>query len=309
MLKLVVLVSGGGTNLQAIIDGIADGSIPNTEIKAVISNNKNAYALQRAKDHNIAAACVSPKDFADRAAFNQALLEKIKSYEPDLIVLAGCLVVIPEIMVDAYPNKIINIHPSLIPAFCGTGYYGLKVHEGVLKRGVKVTGATVHFVDKGTDTGPIIIQKAVELGVFSVVPVETRRCVVKLDEKKASKKTARWQQIAESAAKQSKRMLVPEVRSVMTFKEALVYAKELDVLLIPYELAKGMKETKELIRSIEPGKSIGVFIGPEGGFEEQEVADAMEAGAKPITLGHRILRTETAGLAVLSVLMFQLEDE
>lgn len=150
MLKLVVLVSGGGTNLQAIIDGIADGSIPNTEIKAVISNNKNAYALQRAKDHNIAAACVSPKDFADRAAFNQALLEKIQSCEPDLIVLAGCLVVIPEIMVDAYPNKIINIHPSLIPAFCGTGYYGLKVHEGVLKRGVKVTGATVHFVDKGT---------------------------------------------------------------------------------------------------------------------------------------------------------------
>ena len=141
----------------------ADGSIPNTEIKAVISNNKNAYALQRAKDHNIAAACVSPKDFADRAAFNQALLEKIKSYEPDLIVLAGCLVVVPEIMVDAYPNKIINIHPSLIPAFCGTGYYGLKVHEGVLKRGVKVTGATVHFVDKGTDTGPIIIQKAVEV--------------------------------------------------------------------------------------------------------------------------------------------------
>ena len=151
MLKLVVLVSGGGTNLQAIIDGIADGSIPNTEIKAVISNNKNAYALQRAKDHNIAAACVSPKDFADRAAFNQALLEKIKSYE------------IPEIMVDAYPNKIINIHPSLIPAFCGTGYHRLKVHEGVLKRGVKVTGATVHFVDKGTDTGPIIIQKAVEV--------------------------------------------------------------------------------------------------------------------------------------------------
>ena len=144
-------------------DGIADGSIPNTEIKAVISNNKNAYALQRAKDHNIAAACVSPKDFADRTAFNQALLEKIQSCEPDLIVLAGCLVVIPEIMVDAYPNKIINIHPSLIPAFCGTGYYGLKVHEGVLKRGVKVTGATVHFVDKGTDTGPIIIQKAVEV--------------------------------------------------------------------------------------------------------------------------------------------------
>ena len=175
MLKLVVLVSGGGTNLQAIIDGIADGSIPNTEIKAVISNNKNAYALQRAKDHNIAAACVSPKDFADRAAFNQALLEKIKSYEPDLIVLAGCPVVVPEIMVDAYPNKIINIHPSLIPAFCGTGYYGLKVHEGVLKRGVKVTGATVHFVDEGTDTGPIILQKAVEVKQEDTPEVLQRR--------------------------------------------------------------------------------------------------------------------------------------
>ena len=154
-----------------------------------------------------------------------------------------------------------------------------------------------------------IVQKAVELGAYSVVPLSTRRCVVKLDNKKAEKKVSRWQQIAESAAKQYQRMLVPEEQSVMTFKEALVYAKELDVLLIPYELAKGMKETKELIRSIEPGKSIGVFIGPEGGFEEQEVADAMEAGAKPITLGHRILRTETAGLAVLSVLMFQLEDE
>ena len=159
------------------------------------------------------------------------------------------------------------------------------------------------------DKMELIIQKAVELGAYEIIPVETKRCVVKLDGKKAAKKVERWQQIAESAAKQSKRMLVPEVRSVMTFKEALAYAKELDVLLIPYELAKGMKETKELIRSIEPGKSIGVFIGPEGGFEEQEVADAMEAGAKPITLGHRILRTETAGLAVLSVLMFQLEDE
>ena len=159
------------------------------------------------------------------------------------------------------------------------------------------------------DKMELIIQKAVELGAYEIIPVETKRCVVKLDGKKAAKKVERWQQIAESAAKQSKRMLVPEVHSVMTFKEALAYAKELDVLLIPYELAKGMKETKELIQSIEPGKSIGVFIGPEGGFEEQEVADAMEAGAKPITLGHRILRTETAGLAVLSVLMFQLEDE
>lgn len=159
------------------------------------------------------------------------------------------------------------------------------------------------------DKMELIIQKAVELGAYSVVPVSTRRCVVKLDNKKAEKKVARWQQIAESAAKQSKRMLVPEVHSVMTLKEALAFAKELDVLFIPYELAKGMKETKELIRAIEPGKSIGVFIGPEGGFEEEEVAAAMEAGAKPITLGHRILRTETAGLAVLSVLMFQLEDE
>ena len=164
------------------------------------------------------------------------------------------------------------------------------------------------YVQKA-DKMELIIQKAVELGAYSVVPVSTRRCVVKLDNRKAEKKVSRWQQIAESAAKQSKRMLVPEVHSVMTFKEALAYAKELDVLLIPYELAKGMKETKELIQAIEPGKSIGVFIGPEGGFEEQEVADAMEAGAKPITLGHRILRTETAGLAVLSVLMFQLEDE
>ena len=159
------------------------------------------------------------------------------------------------------------------------------------------------------DKMELIIQKAVELGAYSIVPVSTRRCVVKLDNKKAEKKVFRWQQIAESAAKQSKRMLVPEVHSVMSFKEALAYAEELDILLIPYELAKGMKETKELIRSIEPGKIIGVFIGPEGGFEEQEVTDAMEAGAKPITLGHRILRTETAGLAVLSVLMFQLEDE
>lgn len=163
MLRLVVLVSGGGTNLQAVIDRIADGMIPNTEIAAVISNNKNAYALERAKNGGIPAVCVSPKDYASRAEFNQALLSEIKTYEPDLIVLAGCLVVIPEIMVDAYPNQIINIHPALIPSFCGTGYYGLKVHEGVLERGVKVTGATVHFVDKGTDTGPIILQKAVEV--------------------------------------------------------------------------------------------------------------------------------------------------
>lgn len=163
MLKLAVLVSGGGTNLQAIIDSMADGRITNAEISVVISNNKNAFALERAKKNGIPAVCISPKDYETRDAFNEALLAKIQSYEADLIVLAGCLVVIPEIMVNAYPNRIINIHPSLIPAFCGTGYYGLKVHEGVLERGAKVTGATVHFVDKGTDTGPIILQKAVEV--------------------------------------------------------------------------------------------------------------------------------------------------
>lgn len=163
MKKLAVLVSGGGTNLQAIIDAIADKSITNAEIAVVISNNANAYALERAKKHGIPGVCVSPKSYSTRAAFNEALLQTIQSYEPDLVVLAGCLVVIPEIMVKAYPNKIINIHPALIPSFCGTGYYGLKVHEGVLSRGVKVTGATVHFVDEGTDTGPIILQKAVEV--------------------------------------------------------------------------------------------------------------------------------------------------
>ncbi len=163
MLKMAVLVSGGGTNLQAIIDAIDSGKITNAEISVVISNNANAYALERAKNHGIEALCVSPKNFETREEFNQKLLETIQSYGVDLVVLAGCLVVIPEIMVKAYPNKIINIHPALIPSFCGTGYYGLKVHEGVLKRGVKVTGATVHFVDEGTDTGPIILQKAVEV--------------------------------------------------------------------------------------------------------------------------------------------------
>ena len=163
MLKLAVLVSGGGTNLQAIMDAIDKKEITNAEIAVVISNNPNAYALERAKNHGIEAVCVSPKTYENRAAFNEALLKTIQSYEADLVVLAGCLVVIPEIMVKAYPNKIINIHPALIPSFCGTGYYGLKVHEGVLSRGVKVTGATVHFVDEGTDTGPIILQKAVEV--------------------------------------------------------------------------------------------------------------------------------------------------
>lgn len=163
MMKMAVLVSGGGTNLQAIMDAMDRGEITNAEIAVVISNNANAYALERARMKGIEAICVSPKAYASRAEFNQALLETIQSYDVELVVLAGCLVVIPEIMVKAYPNKIINIHPALIPSFCGTGYYGLKVHEGVLERGVKVTGATVHFVDEGTDTGPIILQKAVEV--------------------------------------------------------------------------------------------------------------------------------------------------
>ncbi len=161
MLKLAVLVSGGGTNLQAIIDSIADGRITNARIEVVISNNKNAYALERAVKAGIPARCVSPKDYPNRAAFNDALLDALEESGADLVVLAGCLVVIPEKIVDRYENRIINIHPSLIPSFCGTDFYGLKVHEGVLERGVKVTGATVHFVDKGTDTGPIILQKAV----------------------------------------------------------------------------------------------------------------------------------------------------
>lgn len=163
MLKMAVLVSGGGTNLQAILDAMDNGIITNAEISAVISNNPGAYALKRAEARGIEAVCISPKSFENREAFNEALLAKIQSYGVDLVVLAGCLVVIPKIMVDAYPNRIINIHPALIPAFCGTGYYGLKVHEAALERGVKITGATVHFVDAGTDTGPIILQKAVEI--------------------------------------------------------------------------------------------------------------------------------------------------
>ena len=175
MLKIAVLVSGGGTNLQAIIDAIDNGNITNTEIKVVISNNKNAYALERAKNHGIEALCISPKDYEDRAKFNEAFLEKLNSYEVDLVVLAGFLVVIPEMMIKQYRNRIINIHPSLIPSFCGTGFYGLKVHEGVLTRGVKVTGATVHFVDEGTDTGPIILQKAVEVQQGDTPEVLQRR--------------------------------------------------------------------------------------------------------------------------------------
>lgn len=163
MLRVAVLVSGGGTNLQAIIDAIDAGKITNTELEVVISNNKNAYALERAKKAGIDAVCVSPKDFENRELFNEALIAKIDEYRVDLIVLAGCLVVLPETLIKKYEGKIINIHPSLIPAFCGTGFYGLKVHEAALERGVKVTGATCHFVDAGTDTGPIIYQKVVEV--------------------------------------------------------------------------------------------------------------------------------------------------
>ncbi len=163
MLNVVVLVSGGGTNLQAIIDAVTAGKITNARICKVISNNKGAYALERAEKAGIPHEVVSPKDFPDRAAFNKALIAAVQEAKADLLVLAGFLVVIPPEMIRLYPNRILNVHPSLIPSFCGTGYYGLKVHEGVLKRGVKVTGATVHFVDEGTDTGPILLQKAVEV--------------------------------------------------------------------------------------------------------------------------------------------------
>ena len=175
MLKIVVLVSGGGTNLQAVIDGVKDGTISNTEIAGVISNNKNAYALERAKENGIPELCVSPKDYASRELFNEKFLEAVDSFEPDLIVLAGFLVVIPAAMIEKYRNRMINIHPSLIPSFCGKGYYGLKVHEAALSRGVKVVGATVHFVDEGTDTGPIILQKAVEVEAGDTPEILQRR--------------------------------------------------------------------------------------------------------------------------------------
>lgn len=163
MLRVGVMVSGGGTNLQAILDAVEEGRITNAEIEVVISNNPGAYALERAKNHGIEAVCMSPKDYETRDDFNRAFLEKVDEYHLDLIVLAGFLVKIPEAMVEKYEHRIINIHPSLIPSFCGVGYYGLKVHEAALARGVKVTGATVHYVDGGMDTGPIILQKAVEV--------------------------------------------------------------------------------------------------------------------------------------------------
>ena len=174
-MKIVVMVSGGGTNLQAIIDSVKKGQITNTEIAGVISNNKNAYALERARENGIPASCISPKDFASREEFNEKLLEAVDAFSPDLIVLAGFLVVIPLAMIERYRNRMINIHPSLIPSFCGKGYYGLKVHEAALARGVKVVGATVHFVDEGTDTGPIILQKAVEVQQGDTPEVLQRR--------------------------------------------------------------------------------------------------------------------------------------
>ena len=163
MLRIAVLVSGGGTNLQAIIDGIEQGKITNTEIAVVISNKREVYALERAQSYDIETAVISPKDYSKREEFNQALIDVIDLYKVDLVVLAGYLVIIPEELIRKYRNKIINIHPSLIPSFCGPGYYGLRVHEAVLERGTKITGATVHFVDEGTDTGPIILQKAVRV--------------------------------------------------------------------------------------------------------------------------------------------------
>ena len=163
MLKVAVLVSGGGTNLQAILDAVDAGRIRNAEVVSVISNNPKAYALERAKKHGVPAVCITRKECGSKEAFDRALLQALKDSGADLVVLAGCLVVIPEIIIQEYRGRIINIHPSLIPSFCGTGYYGLKVHEAALERGVKVTGATVHFVDGGTDTSPILLQKAVEV--------------------------------------------------------------------------------------------------------------------------------------------------
>ena len=175
MLRVVVLVSGGGTNLQAIMDAVDNGTITNTEIVGVISNNKNAYALERAAKHGVKNMCVSPKDFASRAEFNEGLLKAVDEMQADLIVLAGFLVVIPEQMIEKYRNRIINVHPSLIPSFCGTGFYGLKVHEAALEKGVKVVGATVHFVDEGTDTGAIILQKSVAVEKGDTPEVLQRR--------------------------------------------------------------------------------------------------------------------------------------
>ncbi len=188
MLRVLVCVSGGGTNLQALIDGVENGRIRNAEIVRVISNNRNAYALTRADEHGIESICVSPGDFRDRAAFYDAFLQAVDEALPDLIVLAGFLVVIPVKMIEKYRNRILNIHPSLIPSFCGTGFYGLKVHEKALERGVRVTGATVHFVDEGTDTGPILLQKAVKVEPGDTPQILQRRVM----------EEAEWELLAEA---------------------------------------------------------------------------------------------------------------
>ena len=191
MLRIVVLVSGGGTNLQAIFDAIDVGEINNVQIVGVLSNNQNAFALERAAKKHIETKVVSPKMFSTREQFKEALLSEVNEWEPDLIVLAGFLVVIPEKMIKAYPCKILNIHPSLIPSFCGKGFYGLKVHEEALKRGVRLTGATVHFVDEGTDTGPIVFQKAVEVKAGDTPEVLQRR-VMEEAEWKLLPKAIQW---------------------------------------------------------------------------------------------------------------------
>ncbi len=214
MLNLIVLVSGGGTNLQAIIDSIENGYNDNARIIKVISNNKNAYALERAKNHKINAECISPKDFNDREDFNKTLIGSIDKAFSDnstdnscLIVLAGYLVVIPSQMIEKYENRIINIHPSLIPSFCGKGFYGLKVHEAALSRGVKITGATVHFVDSGTDTGPIILQKAVEIQNDDTPEIIQRRVM----------EQAEWKILPESIKLISEgRVIVKNHRAVIT---------------------------------------------------------------------------------------------
>ena len=181
MLKVGVLVSGGGTNLQAILDAIDNGKITNAQVSLVVSNNPGAYALARAKKYEIEAVCISPKQFENREEFHKALLAKLRESGVELVVLAGFLVAIPPMIVEAFPNRIINIHPSLIPSFCGVGYYGLHVHEKALARGVRVTGATVHFVDTGTDTGPIVLQKAVKIRQDDTPEVLQRRVMEKAE--------------------------------------------------------------------------------------------------------------------------------
>ena len=190
-MRIAVLVSGGGTNLQAILDAIEDGTIPNTEVAGVLSNNAGAYALERAAKAGVPGVCVSAKNFAVRADFEEAYLAATQSFEPDLVVLAGCLVVIPEKMVRAFENRILNVHPALIPSFCGTGYYGLKVHEAALERGVRLTGATVHLVDAGTDTGPILLQKAVAVHEGDTPEVLQKRVM----------EEAEWQILPEAIAR------------------------------------------------------------------------------------------------------------